>query len=137
MAEPRQPDESGRQETYEDGPHGHEHAHEHEPAQRPGGTPSVDRDLLERVLQQTLSSESDRDAFGVIVRFAKRNQDRKITEPEVAMALVEEILEARFHRVPLPADCSEWVATSLLSDPDARDRMKQLWSHALNQANAH
>lgn len=125
MAEPPQPNDSGRQEIYEDG------------KPEAGATPpSMDRDLLERILQQTLSSESDRGAFDMIVRFAKRNRDRKITEPEVARALVEEILEARFNRVPLPADCSEWVAHSLLSDPDARDRMKQLWSHALNQANA-
>lgn len=131
MAEPPQPNDSGR--------HNDSERHEIYEDDKPeaGGTPpAMDRDLLERILQQTLSSESDRGAFEMIVRFAKRNRERKITEPEVAMALVEEILEARFNRVPLPADCSEWVANSLLSDPDARDRMKQLWSHALNQANA-
>lgn len=125
MAEPRQPDDSGNREIYRDGKPEHD-----------ANASAVDRELLERVLQQTLSSESDRGAFDVIVRFAKRNQDRKITEPEVAVALVDEILETRFQRVPLPADCSEWVASSLLNDPDARDRMKKLWSHALNQANA-
>lgn len=124
MTDPRQSDEGNREEQ------SRERQDEHESRE------PIDQELLESILNQTLAAEPDSNLYRLIVRFAERNSDRKITQPEVAEALVEEILQHRFNQTSMPTGCSEWIADSLLNDPDARDRLKKLWANAVGQANA-
>lgn len=133
MADPRQPDDNSQGDLYRDGQDESSSDSTSPPEMSSGG---IDRELLEQILQETLASQPGQGYFEMIVRFARRNLDRKITQPAVATALVEEILEQRFDRLKMPPECPEWVATSLLHDPDARDRLKQLWANAVKQANA-
>lgn len=128
MIDPQRQDNGNQDESHDDEVHGADSGHDL-------GEP-IDQELLENILNQTLSAEPDSNLFKVIVRFAERNRDRKITQPEVAEALVDEILQHRFSNIPMPPGCSEWVANSLLTDPDARDRIKKLWANAIGQANA-
>ena len=93
----------------------------------------ADEQLLELVLNETLAAQNQQAVFPIIVNFAGRNSNRKITEPIVAEALIQEILEKRLKQRVLPGDCLQWIAASILDDPESRSRLVDLWEMAKNQ----
>ncbi len=96
-------------------------------------TDKSSEELLEMVLEETLAAASSEAVFPTILRFVRRNQDRTITDPDVAEALIHEILEQRVKRMVLPDDCHRWVAETLLEDPNSRERLEGIWNLALNE----
>lgn len=137
MTDPQQPDSPNGHGSSEPSEEQFEVSGDQTNSQFMSSMDSSQREFMEKVLKQTLSTEPGTDFFPIIVRFVERNQQRKVTEPEVAEALVDEVLQHRLGKVTLPAECSGWIAKSILDDPDSRDRLKRLWATALAEANGH
>ncbi len=94
-------------------------------------------DLLERVLQATLSATADGQPLdpaelAALRDVARRHRGAAVTLPLVADDLVQTLLRVRFANLEATAGfwraAVERIAGSLLDDPTARDRLQALWA---------
>ena len=98
---------------------------------------SVDEDVMEKVLQETLSAADSDEPIGkaeleVLLSVARRHAGQQLSLEPITVELVESILLQRFGE-PLQAS-KHWkgmprdVAGTLWEGPDSHDRLERLWN---------
>ena len=95
------------------------------------------RDLLESVLNETLTGRSVRDSMSrttlaALQEVAKRHRGQPLILEPVAVELVRALLRLKFPKQPVTS--REWkfmsnrIAQTMLDDPVARERLRVFWS---------
>jgi hypothetical protein len=93
-----------------------------------------DASVLERVLQETMASSTDRlrpQELAALTAVARRRRGDQLVLDPVVTELVAAILPFHFpafdHSDPTWSDMSNRVASSLFEVPHVRDRLRDLW----------
>jgi uncharacterized protein involved in exopolysaccharide biosynthesis len=123
MTSPRPHDERPHEEV----------THTHEEAADESAAP----DFLKEVMSQTVAAMSSTrelspKVFAGLLEVAKRHPNEPLSLDPIAMELVAACLQVQFpaltQREALSQRMYAWVASSLLDDPAARQRMAELWA---------
>jgi hypothetical protein len=97
----------------------------------------VDREVMEKVLQETLSAAGSDEPVGsaemqALVEVARRHAGQSISLDPIAIELVESILLCRFgpqlRRSQDAKELPRTVAETLWENPDSHDRLLRLWN---------
>lgn len=100
-------------------------------------TPAAEPDLIERVLQETLTASAtgaplDSHEMAALQDVARRHRGADLTSQPVLVDLVAALLQARFSalagRGPLCQTLAERIAETLWGDPLSQQRLYLLWA---------
>jgi len=110
---------------------------------RPEVEHASDGELLEQVLQQTLSmldgdEEITPKQMESLIDVARRHRGSTLALEPVAVDLIRSVLDFRFDHIPISAErwqiMSRRIAETLLEDPQTHERIEALWARLTKAA---
>lgn len=107
--------------------------------ERPAAQPPVDRNLLEKVLQETMAVVSvGPNELSALIDVGRRHAGQPLALEPVAVELVDAILRHRLPSInmqgPSRHEMLVQIAEAMLDDPRSEQRLKGLWARLTEAA---
>ena len=110
--------------------------------ERRASQPFQDPELLDRVLRSTLAMIQSDEAMepqemDALLGVARRHRGEALSAEPIAQELVDAMLRPKFGSISESDEfwrrMSAWIASTMMDDPPARQRLESLWERLLDK----